>query len=313
MMQEFTLPASDGAGVQCYAWPLPAPKAVVQIAHGMGEHAKRYDRLALAFNAAGYAVYANDHRGHGITGASLLGYMGPDGWNRVLADAYELNRYLAATHPGASRVLLGHSMGALLAQQYITRHGASIDVLALSGSGGFRDSPLGFVPRLLAKFEAWRLGPERPSDLMQKMIFGGANKPFDGPQATGFEWLSRDAAEVQKYIDDPACGFVISAGSLSNMYAGVGAMQDPRGLQVIPKALPIYIFSGSADPIHGEQRGLMRMVDAYRQAGIEQVEYKLYADARHELFNETNRDEVTTDLITWLDQTLASERLQRAV
>jgi alpha-beta hydrolase superfamily lysophospholipase len=321
MMQAFTLAASDGADVQCYAWPVPTPpttpkgtpKATVQIAHGMGEHAQRYDRLAVALNAAGYAVYANDHRGHGITGAHNLGYMGPDGWNRVIADAFELNRHVATAHSEIPTVLLGHSMGATLAQQYITRHGASIDVLALSGSGGFRNSPLGFLPRLLAKIEARRLGPDQASELMQKMLFGGANKPFDGPQATGFEWLSRDADEVQQYIDDPACGFVISAGSLSDMYTGVATMQDPLALRNIPSTLPIYIFSGSADPVHGEQRGLMRMVDAYRRAGIDRVDYKVYQEARHELFNETNRDEVTADLITWLDGALPPQAANHAV
>lgn len=312
-MNEFTLKASDGAGVQCYGWPVAAAKATVQIAHGMGEHAKRYDRLAHALNQAGYCVYANDHRGHGVTGAGQLGYMGPDGWNRVIADLFELNMQISSEHPGLPRILLGHSMGAILGQQYATRHGASIDALALSGSGGFRDSPLGFIPKLLARFEAWRLGPDQPSEVLQKQLFGGANKPFDGPQANGFEWLTRDAEEVQKYIDDDACGFVIAAGSLCDMYAGVAAMQDPRGVEAIPKSLPVYVFSGSEDPIHGEQRGLMRMVDAYRRAGIEQVEYKLYPGARHELFNETNRDAVTADLVGWLDKALASQGLERAI
>ncbi len=312
-MNEFTLPASDGVGVQCYGWPLTAPKAAVQIAHGMGEHALRYDRLAEALNAAGYAVYANDHRGHGKTGAQQLGYMGPDGWNRVLADAFELNRHVRNNHAGIPCILLGHSMGAILAQQYITRYGASIDALALSGSGGFRDSPTSWIPRLAARFETWRLGPDATSDLLQKLLFGGANKPFDGPEANGFEWLSRDPAEVQQYIDDPACGFVISAGSLCDMYAGLSVMQDPHALQMIPKSLPIYIFSGADDPVHGEQRGLMRMIDAYRQAGIEQVEYKIYPEARHELFNETNRDEVTRELIAWFDQACAAARPARAV
>ena len=313
-MKEITLSASDGAGVHCYVWPVAAAKATVQIAHGMGEHAKRYDQVAAALNQAGYAVYANDHRGHGVTGAGQLGYMGPDGWNRVIADMYELNLQIASEHPGLPRTLLGHSMGAGLAQQFVTRHGASIDALALSGSAGFRESsPMGLLAKLLARFEAWRLGPDQPSELLQKQLFGGANKPFDGPAANGFEWLTRDPDEVQKYIDDPACGFVIAAGSLCDMYAGIAAMQNTGGVETIPKSLPIYVFSGAEDPVHGQERGLMRMVDAYRRAGIAQVDYKLYPGARHEVFNETNRDEVVGDLIGWLDQSLARQELDRAV
>lgn len=303
-MKERILVASDGADVQCYAWPVDSPKASIQIAHGMGEHALRYDRLACALNDSGYTVYANDHRGHGRTGRHNLGYMGGDGWNRVLADAYELNREIRADHPGIPAVLLGHSMGAMLAQQYITRYGRSIDAVALSGSGGFRESPLTFVPPLLARIEAWRLGPDRASPLMQKLLFGGANKPFDGPDATGFEWLSRETAEVQKYVDDPACGFVLAAGSLCDLYAGAAAAKHPECLKMIPKSLPVYIFSGADDPVHDEQRGLQTMVSAYRQAGLPLVEYKVYPGGRHELFNETNRDAVTADLVTWLDRTL---------
>ena len=305
-MQEFVLPASDGVGVQCYRWDVPNPRAIVQIAHGMGEHARRYDWVGQQLNDAGYGVYADDHRGHGVTGAHGLGDMGADGWNRTVADAFELNRHIAQEHPELPRVLLGHSMGAMLAQHYITRYGASIDAVALSGSGGFRPARVTRLPRLAARFEAWRLGPGRPSDVLQNMLFGGANKPFDGPGATGFEWLSRDAEQVQIYIDDPACGFVLAASSMVDLYVGAQQMQDERCLAKIPSQLPIYVFSGSDDPVHSGQRGLMTMVDAYRSAGLGEVSYKVYPQGRHELFNETNRDEVVADLVAWLGRALVA-------
>ena len=189
-METFSLPASDGVAVACYKWLVDSPKAVVHLAHGMGEHAKRYDWTAQQLNAAGYSVYANDHRGHGATGQACLGYMGPDGWNRVLADAYEINQLIRAAH-SEPLILMGHSMGSMMSQQYITRYGASIDALVLSGSPGFKAKSINPIPGWILRFEHWRHGPAARSDLMQKLLFGSANKPFDGPDATGSEWLSR--------------------------------------------------------------------------------------------------------------------------
>ncbi len=301
-MDKFTLTASDGAGVACYCWRVDSPKAVIHIAHGMGEHAQRYDAVATALNASGYSVYANDHRGHGVTGQALHGFMGGDGWNRVLADAYEINRHIAAEHPGGDIVLLGHSMGSMMSQLYITRYGHSINALVLSGSPGFKAKFPSLLSSTIARFEAWRLGPDKSSDLLQRMLFGDANKPFDGPGASGFEWLSRDAKEVQKYVDDPACGFVLTAGSLVNLFAGSAINQQPDVLAKIPKDLPIYVFSGSDDPVHGEQKDIHRMLQAFYEQGLSRVDVKWYTGGRHEMFNEINRAEVIADLVDWLDR-----------
>ena len=300
-MESFSLTASDGVDVACYRWLVETPKAVIHIAHGMGEHAQRYDATAQALNAAGYSVYANDHRGHGVTGAAQYGHMGGDGWNRVLADAYELNRLIAQNHPEHRRVLLGHSMGSMMSQLYITRYGHSIDALVLSGSPGFKAKFPSLLSSTMARFERWRLGPDKNSDLMQRALFGDANKPFDGEDATGFEWLSRDAAEVQKYVDDPACGFVLSTGSLVDLFVGSNTTQQPETLAKIPKELPIYVFSGSDDPVHSEQKDIQRMLQAFYNQGLQRVQVKWYPGGRHEMFNETNRDEVVADLVAWLD------------
>ena len=174
-MQTFTLNASDGAPVTTYAWPVELPKMAIHIAHGMGEHAQRYDWLATELNKMGCAVYANDHRGHGVTGQACLGYMGADGWNRLLADAYELNQYIRQQHPDVPLVLLGHSMGSMMAQQYITRYGASIDALVLSGSPGFKAKSRNPLPGWILAFELRRHGPAAQSDLMQSLLFGNAN------------------------------------------------------------------------------------------------------------------------------------------
>ena len=301
-MQPFELMMSDGARLACYAWRVDEPSAVVHIAHGMGEHARRYDEVALALNDAGYAVYANDHRGHGKVGAP--GDMGPDGWNRVLADAYELNRHMRVEHPGLQLALLGHSMGAMLTQQYLTRYPASVDAVVLSGSPGFKKPSANRLSRLLARFEAWRLGPGAPSTFMQKLVFGNANKAFDGPSASGFEWLSRDAVQVAKYVEDDECGFVLCAASLADLFEGSIRAQDPLALARIQSDLPMYVFSGSDDPVHGGEQDFQRMVLAYRNAGLARLDHRLYPGGRHEMFNETNRQEVIDDLIAWLNTTL---------
>ena len=303
-MDTFFLSASDGHDVACYSWVPTNPKALVQIAHGMGEHARRYDWVARQLIAEGYAVYANDHRGHGETSGPVLGYMGADGWNRALADMYELGQLARGKHEGLKLILLGHSMGSMLSQQYITRYGCSIDALVLSGSPGFRESKLAFIGLMMMKFERWRHGPDGVSELMQDVIFRKSNTAFDSPGATGYEWLSRDHEEVAIYIADEQCGFVLSPGSLIEMYEGSAISQAKLSLLKIPQDLPIYIFSGSQDPVHGGQADLDRLVDAYRKCGLAQITYKLYPGGRHEMFNETNKDEVLSELVLWLEEQL---------
>ena len=303
-MDTFFLSASDGHDVACYSWVPTNPKALVQIAHGMGEHARRYDWVARQLIAEGYAVYANDHRGHGETSGPVLGYMGADGWNRALADMYELGQLARGKHEGLKLILLGHSMGSMLSQQYITRYGCSIDALVLSGSPGFRESKLAFIGLMMMKFERWRHGPDGVSELMQDVIFRKFNTAFDSPGATGYEWLSRDHEEVATYIADAQCGFVLSPGSLIEMYEGSAISQVKSSLLKIPQNLPIYIFSGSQDPVHGGQADLDRLVDAYRKCGLAKITYKLYPGGRHEMFNETNKDEVLSELVLWLEEQL---------
>ena len=304
LMERFTLRASDGHQVACYLWPVTEPRAIIQIAHGMGEHAMRYARVARQLNAAGYVVYANDHRGHGETAGEHAGFMGLDGWNRTLADMYELNGRCRGLHPELKLCLLGHSMGSTLSQQYITQHGQSIDALVLSGSPGFKEQWVSFLGHWIIRFEGWRLEPWQSSTLMQKALFGKANAPFDGAKATGYEWLSRDHDEVMKYVEDDRCGFVLAIGSLKDMFRGGAAAQDPRGIEKIPAELPTYIFSGDEDPFHGERKDLHRMVEAYRRRGMQKLDYRYYNGGRHEMLNEINREEVVADLIEWLNDNL---------
>jgi alpha-beta hydrolase superfamily lysophospholipase len=304
-MEPFEFVTSDGVRLGGYRWRPPGtPRGAVQIAHGMGEHAARYDRVGRALAGRGYLVVADDHRGHGRTAASGgFGDIGTDGWNRMIADLAEINAWLTEEAPGAPRVLLGHSMGAMLSQQYAYRHGDTLDALVLSGSPGLGAALQLFVSHTVARFERWRRGATAESPLLQRMLFGSANEGFEG--STGFEWLSRDVEEVAKYAADPQCGFVLRAGGLCDLFAGAREARSPRRHEAIPKALPILVFAGADDPVHGGGKGIDRLLAAYRRAGLENVESRLYPGGRHEMFNETNREEVTADLLAWLERALS--------
>lgn len=304
-MEALTLDVADGHRMHYYRWlPEGEPLATLQIAHGMGEHAARYDWTAGYLTDAGFAVYAQDHRGHGLSSSpERYGDMGPDGWNQTVNDAAELTRLIKSNHPGLRHALIGHSMGSMLAQQYLYRYGHELDAAVLSGSPGLGSPFQLWVSHTIARFESWRHGADGQSELLQSLLFGKSNEPFDGPDATGFEWLSRDQVEVQRYVDDPGCGFVLRAGSVANLMAGAREARQKGTIARIPADLPILIFSGSADPVHSEEKGLNRLLEKYR-VGRDRLDFKLYPDGRHEMLNETNRDEVVNDLVTWLKQAL---------
>ena len=298
----FTLAAVDGVALFVHGWrPEAAARGVVQIVHGMAEHGGRYARLAGALSAAGYAVYAGDLRGHGRTARmpEELGFFAArDGWGKCLDDIWQVNRRIAADHPGAPIILLGHSMGSFLAQHLIGVQGDSLAGVVLSGTSG-KPSALAMAGRLVARLERSRLGRRSRSALLQSLAFDGFNKPF-APARTPFDWLSRDTAEVDKYIADPLCGFPVAIQLWIDVLDGLGAATSARHQALIPKRLPIYVISGSRDPVGGNARSVAQLLAAYSRAGLDRVSHRFYADARHELFNETNRDEVTRDLIAWL-------------
>jgi len=298
-----TIRAADGGEVFVRRWaPLGTAKAAVQIAHGLAEHGGRYARLAQALTDAGYAVYASDHRGHGraAAGAEDLGFFAAqDGWNAVIEDLRQVRRRVGSEYANAPIVLIGHSMGSFMAQQLMSDDGDAYGAVVLSGTGG-KPSALAAAGRLIARLERLRLGPHGRSPLLQTFSFGAFNKQFT-PARTPFDWLSRDAAEVDKYIADPLCGFPASVQLWIDLLDALGDVTSAQRQACIPKQLPVYVIAGADDPVGGNTKGVQQLLDAYRAAGLAQVTHRFYDGARHELFNETNRDEVTRDLIQWLD------------
>lgn len=276
--------AADATRIATTAWTDTAdePRGVVQIAHGLAEHAARYERFARALNGAGFLAYATDHRGHGRTGETDLGNFGDAGFDGLIADVAQYGAILTDAHPGLPLFLVGHSMGSFAAQAVITEHSGTYAGVVLSGStaldhlaAAMADAP----PDAPAGLEAFNVGFE---------------------QRTGFEWLSRDAAEVDTYVADPWCGFDVPDETLPLLFGPAGRLADPAVLAGIRNDLPILIASGSDDPLAGGGELVQVLAQRYRDAGITDVTVTVYPGARHEILNETNRDEVTADLVAWL-------------
>ena len=282
--RKFRFEAADGASIAAYRWAATGvePKAILQIAHGMGEHAGRYPAALAPIMAAGFILYAEDHRGHGYTAASkeALGDFGENGAERVVEDIAQLNAIARAEQPGLPLVLLGHSLGSFFAQAYVFDHGDEIDGLVLSGTAAFGD----------------RSGPAKRLD----EIGAGEAKP-----RTPYDWLSRDEAEVDAYIADPLCGFSRHPDNAASFARVAARLKDGAEIAKIPKALPIYVFVGDKDPINQDLTLLKPLVDRYVAAGIEDLEVKIYPGGRHEMLNETNRAEVVADLLAWLKRVVA--------
>jgi alpha-beta hydrolase superfamily lysophospholipase len=276
--------STGGTTVAAYRWePEAAPRAVVQVTHGMGEHALRYADLAGYLTDRGYVVYAQDHRGHGQTTASddELGRIGADGWTELVGDIDRMRRRAREEHPDVPLVLLGHSMGSFAAQQYVLDHSGDIDALVLTGTA---------VLDLLEP----SLDLDRPLDLSM------FNAPF-APARTDYDWLSRDEAQVDRYVADPRCGFGLDVDAGRQMFVSARQLADPERLGRIRKDLPVYVAVGEHDPVNGQLALVHALVDRLRGEGLEGVTLTVYPGARHEIFNETNKDEVYRDLVEWLD------------
>ncbi len=294
--------ATDGAAIFVYRWaPDGEPRAVLHLAHGMAEHAARYARLAESLTAHGFVVYANDHRGHGKTAKPEdLGHVGDTGgWGHLIGDVRALCRKEMAAHPGLPFVLFGHSMGSFMVQELLFELSDELTAAVLSGSNG-KPTPLAAAGRLIARAERLRLSPRGHSKVLSGLSFEAFNKTF-APNRTAYDWLSRDAAEVDAYVNDPLCGFDCSTATWIEVLDALARIADPALQSRIKKTLPIYVFAGKEDPASDRTKGIQQLLGAYGRAGLTDVTHHFYDGARHETLNETNRDEVTADLCRWLD------------
>lgn len=292
------LTAPDGHEIHMHMWsPEVAAARVIQVLHGLGEHAARYERFAHAAASRGYAVCVHDHRGHGPHTEELGHFADDSGWHLLVADALLVQDYSRERFADAPLVLLGHSMGSYIAQSFAMLYGDRLSALILSASTW--PSRLQLLPALaIAHIEAWRLGIRGKSALLDKLGFGNFNKRF-APARTEMDWLSRDAAEVDKYIADPLCGGPYSCRLWLDLLRGLIDISSDNALARVPVGLPLLITGGECDPVGGD-RGMTRLVMHYAQSGHQHISVKIFPDGRHEMLNESNRDEVTTNWLDWI-------------
>ncbi len=283
--ESFTLTSkADGLALKADAFlPAGTVRGAVFIAHGLAEHGPRYARFAEFLNEAGFAVYTHDHRGHGasLAPSGQLGDAGSAGWAGLVADVVQHVEQIGAQHSDVPVMLFGHSMGSFAAQEFLLDHSAKIDGCVLSGS-----TDVVVVAELVA-------GSDEPPSLK------AYNAPFE-PARTEFDWLSRDEAEVDKYVNDPLCGFDAPPEFMASMMGAAGPLGNPEKIGGIRSDLPLLVLAGDADPLNGELALLHSLVDRYQKAGLANIATQYYAGGRHEMLNETNRDEVMADILQWM-------------
>lgn len=290
-METFTETGVDGNQLTGQRWDAATEKAraVLLVVHGMGEHSRRYAETAEFFADNGFVVYAYDHRGHGLSklDGRDLGDLGPNGWQSLVAEIGVIVERAVRAHPDLPLVILGHSMGSFATQQYLLASSDVPDAVILSGTAALD----GLEPSL---------NLDEPLDLSM------FNAPF-APARTDFDWLSRDDAEVDKYVADELCGFGIDGDAGKAMFVGARPIGDTAAVGQMRPDLPILVAVGDQDPVNGQLALANLLIAHYSDGGLSDVSLQVYPEARHEILNETNRDQVRADLLAWVDERLASQ------
>jgi alpha-beta hydrolase superfamily lysophospholipase len=283
--ERFQFKSADSLSIACLKWSGRHPvRGVIQIAHGLGEHIGRYSEVAEILVRDGFVVYGNDHRGHGQTAkpANSFGEFGTGGFGQLVEDMVSLRVIAKKEYPAKPYILLGHSMGSFAAQQFILDHNHSIDGLVLSGSG---------ILDGLARIAQSTPAGDDPMRLM--------NAAFE-PARTPFDWLSRDSREVDAFINDPLCFPSLKSESMGSFLDAFPRLANASEIRKVREDLPIYVFSGSDDPVGQRLAGVRLLINRYRSAGITSIATDFYPGGRHEMLHELNRRDVFTNLLVWI-------------
>ncbi len=303
--REFTFPSSDGVHqVHAMEWlsDHEAPRAVVQLVHGLSDHIARYDHFARFLADHGFAVVGHDHLGHGKTAAGREEYgffAQQDGWHHVSRDVHTLRNRAGDTFPGLPYFLLGHSMGSFITRRYLIDCPGTVDGCILSGTGQ-EPAPLIAFSRGLTSLFCKVKGPRYVSKLIAALSMGAYNNQFK-PVRTGADWISRDQVVVDAYLNDPLCRFFPTVGMFHDMMLLLQYIAKPKHLSKMDPNTPIYLFSGDQDPVGGCGRGVSKVHRFFQRAGTTDLSMKLYPQGRHEMLNELNRDETYADVLVWLE------------
>ena len=299
---DFYFDSACGIQLHAYHWePEGEPKGIVQIIHGIAEHTARYDHFARYLNSLGYLVVAEDHMGHGksiceeVPQGHFVG-----GWEAAVEDCCRLMDNMMAERPGMPYILFGHSMGSFLVRSIlIKRPDSGIAAAVICGSA--------WMPELVIRGGRLMSGllmrgdrGKQPSKQLQRLMFNGYDKHIQNPR-TSCDWLTRDEAVVDMYVDDPLCGFAPTPALVNAMMSGLLYIQNAENLKRMNKTLPVHFVAGGADPVGAYGEGVCEAVRRFIGSGMERVTIKLYSGCRHEIHNELNKDEVYQDISDWMD------------
>ena len=310
MRDEFYFPSKDGnTEIHTIEWkPEGEVRAVLQICHGMVEYIKRYDEFAQFLCEKGFYVVGNDHLGHGksVQSKSEYGFFEKKYGNAcVLGDIHTLRQRTVKKYPEMPYFMLGHSMGSSLLRQYIQMYGNGLSGVVLMGVvTDHRRSSLLFVKqlcRLMAAVRGWHYR----SRMVDELVTGSCNKKFK-PSVTRADWITSDKEHLDAYVTDPLCSFMFTVNAYYSMMAGMLGMQKKENISMIPKSLPVLFVSGAEDPVGNFGKGVRKVCEIYKSAGLRDVSLKLYEGDRHEILNETNREQVYQELYEWFEEKLSN-------
>ena len=282
--------------------PDAEPRAIVQIIHGIAEYIDRYDEFMSFLADNGIIAVGTDHLGHGksIESEEQTGFFAYDnGWDYVVRDEEVLRLAMHENYPELPIIVFGHSMGSFMARTLLIRYPDAFNAAIISGTGN-QGAALGNGGLIMGNLVTGLKGAHHYSKFLNNLAFGSYNKIYDNPK-TEYDWLSRDEANVQKYIDDPLCGFIPSCSLFRDMMTGVKFITNKKNLTAMNKDMPVYFMSGDMDPVGECGKGVQKAYNNFLEAGMKDVSIKLYPGGRHEMLNEINKDEVYTDILAWLD------------
>lgn len=278
-------------------------KGILQISHGMIEYIERYDEFACFLADKGFVVAGNDHMGHGqsVNNADEWGYFSnQEGSSKVVEDLHTLTLKMKAMYPGTKYFVLGHSMGSFMIRRYLMTYGQEVDGAIIMGTGSQSPLSLG-LGKLILKIMKLIYGEKHRSNFLDQVMFGNYNKRFS-KNTKGKEWLTSDEKQVQKYMNDPACSFMFTINGIETLLSTLTFIQKPQNMKQLPKNIPMLLISGAEDPVGGYGKGVYQVFKKYQQQGINAIELKLCEGLRHEVLNETNREEVYELLYIYLDK-----------
>lgn len=301
--ESFNIKTPDGTEIKATKY-IPKTDSIgsVIIVHGMAEHQKRYSEFAEILNDNHFTVYTYDQRGHGETAGSIekIGFFAPkNGWDKVVSDLHLLVEIVKEENSELPLFILGHSMGSFVTRSYIISGSPHINGVIFSGTAGSAGL-LGKAGIFISAMVALFRGKEFPSKIMDSLSFGDFNKAFK-PNRTKFDWLSKDESAVDKYINDTYCGTVFSAQFFNDMLKGIEKANNPKFAKLISNDLPMFLFSGKDDPVGDFGKGVVKVEAMYKECGIKNIKTILYEKGRHEMLNETNKKDVYSDIVNWLN------------